>query len=565
MPAKPALVLSADRRPSTCGWQALVILLPCRDPWEWRGPGLALAERLTPNPNKELLQVSESPTAEPAKLTFGQQMASFPAAFWVANSIELVERFSFWGVRVIAALYIVTEAEKGGLELTNADKGIFFGTWSLIQCILPMFTGGFADRYGYRISLMVAFGINIIGYGTMGYADSWWSFMFACCLIGTGTAIFKPPLHGTVAHCVNESNSSVGWGTFYQVVNIGGFVGPIVCGYLRLLEWRYAFFAAAGIIVINILIAGLLLKDYSREGGQDEGAKRKSPGEVLAETMATMKDLRFVVFLAIFSGFWFMFMQLFDQLSVFIDQWVNTNDVATFFANITGLEFFKNMAADNGQVNPEWIVNVDAGSIIVFVLLISYITGKFRPISAMIAGMLIACCGLTMSGTLTTGWLCVLGIFIFSIGEMACAPKFQEYIGLMAPSEKKALYMGYSNIPFAVGWAGANFVGGPLYDRLSDKFELARDYLVTQVGQDAATVAKMSKTEVMTTLADTLGQSEAAVQRLLWDQYHPQSFWVICLGIGLASTLAMVGYHFWLLSDAKKRAAPKAAQLGIGD
>ena len=88
---------------------------------------------------------------ESSKLTFWQQMRSFPRAFWVANVIELVERFSFFGVRTIAALYIVTEAEKGGLALTNTDKGIFFGVWSLIQCLLPMFTGGFADRYGYRI------------------------------------------------------------------------------------------------------------------------------------------------------------------------------------------------------------------------------------------------------------------------------------------------------------------------------------------------------------------------------------------------------------------------------
>ena len=96
--------------------------------------------------------MSESPAAEPAKLTFAQQMKSFPAAFWVANVIELVERFSFYGVRTIAALYIITEAEKGGLELTNTDKGIFFGTWSLIQCLLPMFTGGFAEAWPSLLS-----------------------------------------------------------------------------------------------------------------------------------------------------------------------------------------------------------------------------------------------------------------------------------------------------------------------------------------------------------------------------------------------------------------------------
>lgn len=499
--------------------------------------------------------MSASSEDQPKNLTFTQQMKSFPLSFWVANVIELVERFSFYGVRTIAALYIVTESERGGLALTNTDKGIFFGTWSLIQCLLPMFTGGFADRYGYRASLLAAFGINIIGYAMMGYADSWWSFMFACCMIGTGTAIFKPPLHGTLAHCVNESNSSVGWGMFYQVANIGGFIGPMVCGYLRLLQWRYAFFAAAGIIVINVLITALFLKDYAKGGSRDEDAERKGPATVFADAMSTLKDVRFMVFLAFFSGFWFMFMQLFDQLSVFIDQWVDSNDLAVFLANVTDMEFFKKMAANNGQVNPEWIVNVDAGAIIVLVLLISYITGKFRPISAMIVGMFIACAGLAICGVARSGWACVLGIFIFAIGEMACSPKFSEYISLMAPPEKKALYMGYSNIPFAVGWAGANFIGGPMYDALADKIELARDYLIAEVGRDAITVNELPRGKVMSVLAEAVRHDEASAQQLLWDHAHPQNFWFICIGVGLIATLAMIGYHFWLRADANRSSA----------
>lgn len=496
--------------------------------------------------------------AAPPRLSFGQQMRSFPPAFWVANVIELVERFSFYGVRTIAALYITETAARGGLGLSSADKGVFFGVWSLIQCLLPMFTGGFADRYGYRRSLMVAFGINIVGYALMGYTTSWWSFMAACCLIGTGTAIFKPPLHGTLAHCVNESNSSVGWGLFYQVVNIGGFIGPLVCGYLRLLEWRYAFFAAAGIILLNVLITGLFLKDYARGGRTPPGQPRKTPAQVLAESLTALRDLRFVAFLAIFSGFLFMFMQLFDQLSIFINQWVDSNDVARFLARVTGLDFFERLAADGGQVNPEWIVNVDAGSIILLVLLVSYITGRFRPISAIIVGMLIAVGGFLLAGNVTTGWWCVLGIFIFAIGEMACSPKFSEYIGLMAAPEKKALYMGYSNIPFAVGWAGANFIGGPLYDALSDKYALARRYLVEQLGHDAPTVAGLPADELMPRLAAALGRTPAAARQVLWDTYHPQSFWWICAAVGLGATLGMVGYHFWLRAAERARAADTA-------
>lgn len=502
--------------------------------------------------------MNEPSPSQPTQLSFTQQMKSFPSAFWVANVIELVERFSFWGIRMIAGLYIVATAEEGGLELTNDDKAIFFGVWALIQCLLPMFTGGYADRYGYRISLMVAFGINIVGYGLMGFADGWWSFMLACCLIGTGTAIFKPPLHGTLAHCVDESNSSVGWGMFYQVVNIGGFIGPLVCGYLRLLEWRYAFFAAAGIIVVNILITALFLKDYSKELGKDAEAKRKGPAEVFAEAMATLKDVRFIVFLAIFSCFYFMFMQLWDQLPIFIDQWVDTNDVAVFMANVTGMQFFQNMAADHGQFNPEWIIQIDSAAIIVFVLLVSYISGKFHPISAMIFGMAVSVAALIFAGSVTTGLMCILAIFVFSFGEMACAPKFSEYVGLMAPPEKKALYMGYSNIPFAVGWTGANLIGGPMYERLADKYRLTRDYLVSQLGFDADAVREMSKSEAMAALTEAAKQPESAVQQMLWQHYNPQVYWYICTGVGLAATLAMVGYHFWLTADAKKRDAAAA-------
>ncbi len=495
-------------------------------------------------------------TSTPPKqnLSFGQQVRSFPFAFWVANVIELVERFSFYGVRMIAAVYITTSAAEGGLELTSTDRGVFFGTWSLIQCILPMFTGGFSDRYGYRKSLMIAFGINMIGYAMMGFTDSWWSFMFACCLIGTGTAIFKPPLHGTLAHCVDESNSSIGWGLFYQVVNIGGFIGPVVCGFLRLLSWKYAFFAAAGIIVVNILITGFFLKDYA-EGGK----KQKGPGKVFAEAITTLKDFRFAIFLAIFSCFYFSFMQLWDQLPTFIDQWVETNDIATWVANLTGMDFFANLAADGGQFNPEWILQIDSVSIIVFVLLIAFISSRFNPISAMIVGMLIACVGLLLVGTATTGWACCFGIFVFSFGEMACNPKFSEYIGLMAPSDKKALYMGYSNIPFAIGWAGANYIGGPIYTAWSSRTTLAKDYLQSKLGQSAEAVDGLTQDQLLPRVAELLGESEAAARQILWNQYQPQKFWYLCVGVGIAAAVAMIGYHFWLKADAAKRGGNAAS------
>ncbi|MBU0641472.1 MAG: MFS transporter [Planctomycetes bacterium] len=488
----------------------------------------------------------------PVNMSLPQQLASFPRAFWVANCMEMIERLAFFGVRAIGALYIVAAAEQGGLGFSNTDKGVFFAVWAFIQCLLPMFTGGFSDRYGYRLSLVIAFTINITGYAMMAYCHSWGLFMLACCLIGTGTAIFKPPLHGTIAHCVTESNSSVGWGMFYMVVNIGGFVGPIFAGALRLIEWRYAFLLSAAVMSLNYIPTLFLLKDYSKEVDRD---KSKGMGQVLKETFQTLADAKFMVFLAIFSGFWLMFMQLFDSLPVYIDQWVNSSDIIATAASVTGNETLAGLVDQGTQVNPEWIVNVDAGSIVLLVLLITYISGKFAPVKAMIVGMIIACVGLIMAGTATSGWPCVLGIFIFAIGEMACSPKFSEYVGLMATPEKKALYMGYSNIPFAVGWGVGNLASGISYDRFSDKFELAKHHLIQVLHMPAAEIEALKKTEIMPALAEKLAVDVSTAQDMLRQTYHPEYFWWVLAGLGFLCTLGMVGYHFWLKADAKRRAA----------
>ena len=56
----------------------------------------------------------------------------------------------------------------------------------------------------------------------------------------------------------------------------------------------------------------------------------------------------------------------------------------------------------------------------------------------------------------------------------------------------------------------------------------------------------------------SLRKVEQVARQTLWDHYQPQSFWYLCMGIGLLSTVAMVGYHFWLQADAKKGDQPTA-------
>ncbi len=80
-------------------------------------------------------------------------------------------------------------------------------------------------------------------------------------LVALGAAMFKPVIIGTVSKTTGEKTSSMGFGIFYMMVNIGGFVGPIVAGIVRGWSWEYVFIASSGWIFINLIIVLIFFKE----------------------------------------------------------------------------------------------------------------------------------------------------------------------------------------------------------------------------------------------------------------------------------------------------------------
>jgi proton-dependent oligopeptide transporter, POT family len=83
-----------------------------------------------------------------------------------------------------------------------------------------------------------------------------------------------------------------------------------------------------------------------------------------------------------------------------------------------------------------------------------------RRLSAIFWGCLIASLGVYVAGVSMSMYLCLMGIACFSIGEMLCSPKMAEFLGEIAPPDQEALYMGYANIPLAIGLGFGSFIGG---------------------------------------------------------------------------------------------------------
>ncbi|MCP4589870.1 MAG: peptide MFS transporter [bacterium] len=537
------------------------------------------------------------------KMSFMAQVRTLPANFWFANIMEMLERLAFYAVRAIAPLFLVASGNQNGLGLDYTEKGWIYAIWALLQCLIPMVSGGYTDRYGYKKSLTVAFFINIAGF--LGMAQSkpiadyligqgwdgagFWVFLAAACLIGTGTAIFKPPVAATVARCTDERTSSLGWGFFYWVVNIGGAIGPMLAAYLRAdIDWHIVFYAAAIVTAANFLPMLFLYKEPPKIESSKKSDETKGAAATFVSSVSTVfKDPRLVIFLGIFSCFWLMFMQLWDLLPNFIDEWVDSSDVAGLFGSIS-----QGWVTADGQVKPEMIINIDSIAIVALVIPISYVIGRISKISAMIVGMLISLVGFVAAGSTTLGWVCCLMVFIFALGEMACSPTFSAYIGLIAPKDRKALYMGYSNIPYAIGWAAGGAIGGYLYDAMGSKYELAREYLVDRLGMDPTfalddnllpkervmesmtylldggsadalqqtavalgdrladlkVLSDQQAAEVVEALDQVMGEQTAAAVRestqILWDLHHPYQVWYYLGAIGLLGTIGMIVFYF---------------------
>jgi len=466
------------------------------------------------------------------------QLARFPRAFWMVNLIEMLERLAYYGVRVVIPIYIAQADEPGGLHFSQIDKGIIFAVWALVESLVPVFSGGFADRYGYKKTIGASLTIYIIGYLIMATQREFWPFLFGCVILSIGVAIFKPGVQGTLAKTLRNEDSSIGWGTFYMLVNIGGFLGPPLAHFLYGLSWPMVFYGCAIICSLNYL---MLFTYKEVESGSD-----KSAG-VIAIAKMTFRNMmrpRLVVFILIMSGFWLMFNQLFDMLPNFIVDWIDSSNIVAALH----LPGFMTVDTSRGtQIAQEWMIDVNSGLIILLVVYISWLVARMRRVHSILIGITISSVGLVLAGFTTAGVLCIIGIMCFSVGEMLSSPKMNDYLGVIAPEGEKALYMGYANIPLAIGWFYGSLRGGEVYDKMGDKANLAIRYLADHAG-----VTGVDRTVAFEKLQSVLNLNAADATTLLWNTYHPYTLWYQFAAVGFASAIGILFYSFWV----KKYEAP---------
>ncbi|MEZ4319213.1 MAG: MFS transporter, partial [Myxococcota bacterium] len=386
----------------------------------------------------------------------------------------------------------------------------------------------------------VAIGLKVVGYLLMAHLTDFWGFFTGCMFLAAGTAVFKPGVQGLLARVMKKEYASVGWGVFYQLVNVGGFLGPILAGYLRLLDWVYVFWACAGIVSLNLITLAAFEEPAHRNEKRDE----RTAAEVLWESVTGVLRPRILAFVLLFSGFWFMFNQIFDILPNFLDDWIDSGVLWGVWADlgIPGSTLAAEMSAKGEPFNQEWLINLNAGLIILIMVPIAWLTSFMTPLRSILLGILVASAGTLFMGASTSVYLCIAAILVFSLGEMLSSPKKMEYLASLAKPGEQGLFMGYANVPLAIGWGVGSVVGGWFYETFGDRTNLARHHLLEHFDVADTVSQAIPKDDVLPILASLLHQTEPEVVHMLWTTYEPGQMWMLFAGIGLVSLVGLGAY-----------------------
>lgn len=455
--------------------------------------------------------------SEPAK-------TKFPAVFWYANLTELFERAAFYAMASFIVIYL------GQLGMGTYWPA-FLSTllWSLLY-FLPILSGTIADQTGFRKALLLAFVLLTAGYFLMGYpvwlggatlaptiertvsagAGVFVSAVLGILLIALGGSFVKPCILGT-AQKTAGMRATLAFAIFYVVVNAGSLLGRSVAYYVRTrpgmaLSAIFAVAAAMAILAFFV-VTGLFRGSETEPGANTTGKPRRSIREILVGMVKVILNLRFFLFLLVSGGFFFLYNQVYVILPLYLKTVVESKPAMDVYT----------------MANPLVIV--------CFQLLVTRLFGKLKPIRSMIIGTVIIGVAMalnvipiflgsdlraSLAGWLPVGsFIVVASIALGAFAELFTSARMYEYVGAMAPKGQEGLFLGYANLPLALG----SFAGGPL----------------------GAVIFNEVMARGATRRAD--GLLELVPAQNIYG-------WIILMAVGLVSAISMWVFNHWLERQA---------------
>ena len=373
----------------------------------------------------------------------------FERPFWVANISELFERLSYYAALASISRYLY-ETLKLPLEQATSLTGFFGG----LVWFLAVFGGALADRMGFRRALAIAYLILSAAYFLMGSLGAPWMepirqslplvviATLVLALPALGIALVKPSVVGTTARASKEGVRSLGYSIYYTMVNIGGFLGPIVASYVHKHMRVESIFRVAALSVFLMFLGVLLFFTEPKKHDEAETATLAQAGR---NFLTVLSNPRFMLFLAIFTGYWIVYWQEFITLPIYVSRHVNA------------------------KADTEMMLATGPLMVILFTVAVNVLTQRIAALSAIVIGTLFVSVAWIVLIVHPTVVGAVLTLVVVAIGEIVQSPRYYEYVGRLAPPGQQGTYMGFAFLPLGVGSLIAGPIGGYLLHHFGEE------------------------------------------------------------------------------------------------
>ncbi|MET1055114.1 MAG: peptide MFS transporter [Pedobacter sp.] len=247
-----------------------------------------------------------------------------PKGLYVLFATEMWERFNYYGMRAILVLFM-TKA----LLFDKAFASNLYGSYTGLVFLTPLIGGFVADRYwGNRRSIVTGGLLMALGELLMFFCASLYvsspdisAFLFFSGLgfMIAGNGFFKPNISSMVGQLYRPGDKRLdaAYTIFYMGINVGGALGPFICGYVgdtgNPADFKWAFLAAAVAMVLGVIVFINLRDKYVKDPeGNLLGMKPVQTGK---EVSPVLVYLALLVFSGVCVGLLYIDARVYSYLS----------------------------------------------------------------------------------------------------------------------------------------------------------------------------------------------------------------------------------------------------------
>lgn len=421
---------------------------------------------------------------------FDQEWYGHPKGLFLLSLTEMAERFSYYGMRAILVLFMVSSDDlhspNPGLGWDNSRALQVYSTYTMAVYLLSVLGGYLADRYlGQKRAISYGGVLLCLGHIVLAIPNLY-SFNLGLLLIIVGVGLLKPnisTLVGRLYPSESDPRRETGFTVFYIGINLGAFAAALVVGYVgERIGFHFGFGLAGVVMICGQLIFTLGKSRYLRDVGnqprmftipretehphadlheEEEGGGMNPDGTSTRQRAGLIERDRLlvlVIFLAIITLFWAAFGQAGGLMTIFIMSQVD-RQVPSFSSNRVEIpvSFFQ-------SINPLCII--------LFGSLVSRYwlqRGSVKSSPSSLYKVAIGCLWtsggfgiLCIAGLIQTKpsflWL-VLSNFMLTIGELCVSPVALSFITKLAPTRFESQVMGWYFAACGLGNKLAGWIG----------------------------------------------------------------------------------------------------------